>query len=125
MESWYAILADALVAAHLLFIAFVVGGGFLVLRWPRLAWLHLPAAAWGAVVEFTGWICPLTPLENHLRRLAGGGAYSGDFVERYLIPLIYPEVFTRGDQFLLGAAVVAVNLLAYALVWRRRRRSMA
>jgi uncharacterized protein DUF2784 len=118
----YRLLADALVVVHLLFIAFVAGGGFLLLRWPRLAWLHLPAAAWGAAVEFMGWICPLTPLENHFRKLAGGGAYAGDFVEHYLIPLLYPEQLSRDDQFILGAAVLGVNLLAYALAWRRHRR---
>jgi hypothetical protein len=123
VEVLYETLADALVLAHLLFIAFVVGGGFLLLRWPRLAWLHLPAAAWGATVEFMGWVCPLTPLENHFRRLGGGETYAGDFVERYLLPLIYPEQLVRGDQLLLGAAVLAVNLLAYALAWRRQRRS--
>jgi len=69
-----------------------------------------------------GWICPLTPLENHFRQLAGGGAYAGDFVERYLIPLIYPEQLSRGDQVLLGAAVLGVNLLAYSLAWRKQRR---
>ena len=117
----YGTLADTLVLAHLLFIAFVVGGGFLLLRWPRLAWLHLPAAAWGVAVEMLGWICPLTPLENHFRGLAGSGAYAGGFVERYLVPLIYPEALNRSDQFLLGAIVVGVNLLAYTLAWLRRR----
>lgn len=122
MEAFYETLADALVLAHLLFIAFVVGGGFLLLRWPRLAWLHLPAAVWGVAVEMLGWICPLTPLENHFRRLGGGSGYSGDFVERYLIPLIYPEQLSRSDQFVLGAAVLALNLLAYGLAWRKHSR---
>lgn len=116
----FQVIADALVVAHLLFIGFVVAGGFLVLRWPRLAWVHLPAAAWGAAVEFMGWVCPLTPLENHLRRLAGGGAYAGGFVERYLLPVLYPEQLGVATQFVLGGLVVAVNVLAYGLVlWRR------
>jgi hypothetical protein len=118
----FQLIADALVVIHLLFIAFVVLGGFLVLRWPRLAWVHLPAAAWGVVVEWMGWICPLTPLENHFRQLAGSGAYGGDFVARYLVPLIYPAELTRADQMVLGGLVLAVNLLAYGLVWRKRRR---
>src|SRR5574338_1201058 len=118
----YPLIADALVLAHLLFIAFVVGGGFLLVRWPRLAWAHLPAAAWGATVEFAGWVCPLTPLENHFRRLAGSGAYGGDFVERYLVPLIYPAELTRVDQIVLGGVVVAVNGLAYGLAWWKWRR---
>jgi len=118
------ILADALVIMHLLFVAFVMAGGFLLVRWPRLAWLHLPAAAWGATIEFTGWICPLTPLENHLRTLGGGSAYSGGFVERYLLPILYPENLTLPIQQVLGGLVVGVNLVAYALafraLWRRR-----
>ena len=119
------ILADALVIVHLLFVAFVVAGGFLLVRWPKLVWLHLPAAAWGAFIEFTGWICPLTPLENHLRVLGGGSAYSGDFVERYLLPILYPEYLTLSLQQLLGGVVVGVNLVAYALAYRALRRKAA
>lgn len=116
------ILADALVMMHLLFVAFVVAGGFLLVRWPKLLWLHLPAAAWGATIEFTGWICPLTPLENHLRILGGGSAYSGGFVERYLLPILYPENLTLPIQQVLGGGVVVVNLVAYALAYRALRR---
>lgn len=119
------VLADALVIVHLLFVAFVVAGGFLLARWPRLAWLHLPAAAWGAFIEFSGGICPLTPLENHLRVVGGGSAYGGDFVERYLLPVLYPEHLTLPLQQVLGGVVVGVNLAAYALAcraWRRRAR---
>jgi hypothetical protein len=118
------ILADALVMLHLLFVAFVMAGGFLLLRWPKLAWLHLPAAAWGAYIEFSGGVCPLTPLENQLRILGGEHAYGGDFVEYYLLPILYPENLTLPIQQVLGGAVVAVNLAAYALAysaWRRRR----
>lgn len=121
----YLILADTLVLLHLLFVAFVVGGGFLLARWPRLMWLHLPAAAWGAFIEFTGGICPLTPLENHLRVLGGGSAYGGDFVERYLLPVLYPEHLTLSIQQVLGGAVVGVNLLAYALAYQALRKKWA
>lgn len=92
-----ALLADALVMMHLLFVAFVVGGGFLLVRWPRLGWWQLPAAAWGAYIEFTGGICPLTPLENYLRVRGGGGSYSGGFVERYLVPVLYPSGLADPD----------------------------
>jgi hypothetical protein len=119
------VLADGLVIVHLLFVVFVVTGGFLLVRWPKLVWLHLPAAAWGALIEFTGAICPLTPLENQLRVLGGGGAYSGGFVERYLLPVLYPEHLTLPVQQVLGAVVVAVNLLAYGLACRARRKSAA
>jgi Protein of Unknown function (DUF2784) len=123
-----AFLADALVLVHLLFVAFVMAGGFLLARWPKLVWLHLPAAAWGAYIEFTGGICPLTPLENHLRALGGGSGYSGGFVERYLLPVLYPENLTLPLQQVLGGVVVGVNLVAYALAyraWRRRTRHSA
>jgi len=116
------ILADSLVILHLLFVAFVMAGGFLLVRWPKLVWVHLPAAAWGAIVEFTGWICPLTPLENRLRMLGGGSAYSGGFVERYLLPVLYPENLTLSIQQMLGGVVVGVNLVAYALAYRALRR---
>lgn len=119
----HGLLADAVLLLHLAFILFVVLGGFLAWRWPRLAWLHLPAAAWGALIEFGGWPCPLTPLENHLRALAGEAGYRGGFVEHYLLPLVYPEALTRELQIALGLGVVAINLAAYALGRRRARLS--
>jgi hypothetical protein len=118
----YALLADAIVVAHFAFIIFAVAGGLLVLRWPRLIWLHLPAAAWAAAVALFGWICPLTPLENRLRVLAGDAPYTGDFVDRYLLPLIYPIGLTRDTQMLLGLGVLLLNVGVYGWLWRRRRR---
>lgn len=117
----YRILADVVLAVHLLFIVFVALGGFLALRWPRIAVVHLPAALWGVAIELGGWICPLTPLENSLRRLGGEAGYSGGFIERYLLPLIYPSELTREIQVGLGLLVVALNVVAYGLVLRRRR----
>ena len=116
----YGVLADAVLILHLCFILFVVLGGVLVLRWPWLAWLHLPAAVWGALVEIAGWICPLTPLEVALRQAAGDAAYDTTFVERYLVPLVYPSALTREMQMALGVFVVAVNVAVYGAVWRRR-----
>jgi len=118
MAGW---LADLVVVAHFLFIAFVVAGALLLFRWPRVAWLHLPAAAWGVVVEWTGWICPLTPLENSLRRAAGEAGYGGGFVERYLLPVIYPAGLTPAIQLWLGVIVLVLNVAIYAVWWRRRR----
>jgi hypothetical protein len=117
--------ADLVVVAHAAFVAFVVLGGLLVLRWRRLAWVHLPAAIWGVIVEFAGWICPLTPLENYLRQRGGTPAYQGDFIERYVMPLLYPAHLTRQRQILLGSFAIVVNLFVYWLMWRsdRRRRS--
>ena len=112
-------IADALVMAHFLFIVFVVAGGALVIYRPRMAWLHLPAALWGAVVEFAGWICPLTPLENHFRALAGSATYSGDFVAQYFLPLIYPENLTRETQIVLGLLVVVINIIFYVLAVKK------
>jgi hypothetical protein len=118
----HGLLADAILLLHLGFILFVVCGGFLVWRCPRLAWLHLPAAAWGALIELGGWDCPLTPLENRLRQLGGGEAYAESFVAHYLMPLIYPAALTRELQIALGLGVVAINILAYALRSRTRRK---
>jgi hypothetical protein len=117
------LLADAVLLAHASFVAFVMLGGLLVLRWPRLAWIHLPVVAWGAVIEFTGGICPLTPLENHWRRLAGEQGYTGGFVEHYVVALLYPEGLTRDLQLALGLIVVAVNSAVYAYAWSRRKAS--
>jgi len=112
-------LADALVLVHLAFVVFVVGGGLLVLRWPRAAWLHLPALAWGVLIELTGGICPLTPLENRLRAEAGAGTYETSFVEHYLVPILYPPGLGPRQQIGLGAGLLAWNLLVYAALLRR------
>jgi len=112
------VLADAVLVAHLAFILFVVLGGFLALRWRWAPALHLPAALWGSFVELTGGVCPLTPLENTLRRAAGEQGYSGGFIEHYLVALIYPAALSRPLQLVLAAAVVLVNLVVYASVWR-------
>jgi len=117
----YGPLADAVLLAHAAFVAFVMLGGLLVLRWPRLAWLHLPVVAWGAGIEFAGGICPLTPLENALRRRAGAAGYEGGFVEHYLIPLIYPPGLSPVHQRWIGVFVVALNVALYAWAWRRAR----
>jgi hypothetical protein len=119
------VLADIVVGCHVGFVLFVVLGGLLVLRWPRLAWLHLPAAVWGALIEFAGWICPLTPLENYFRRASGTAEYTGGFVEHYLLPVLYPVGLTRGVQYVLGASVVLVNAAVYWWVLRRVRRGSA
>ncbi len=113
------LLADTVVLFHLAFIAFVLAGGLLVIWRPWWAAPHLPAAAWAAYTEFTATICPLTPLENALRRSAGEAGYDGGFVEHYLIPVIYPAGLTPALQLWLGGAVVAVNVVAYTLAWRR------
>jgi hypothetical protein len=116
------LIADLLVLIHLAFILFVVLGGLLVLRWPRLAFVHLPAALWGALIEFGNWVCPLTPLEQKLRQSVGEGVYSGSFVEQYVLPLIYPSGLTREMQLALGLLVLLVNFLIYAfLLWKRKK----
>ena len=122
----YRFAADAVLVLHAGFVVFVVLGGLLALRWPRAAWVHLPAAAWGAAIELFGWICPLTPLEQALRRRGGEAGYTGGFVEHYVFALLYPQGLTRGLQLALGLFVLAVNLAVYLWVWRRaRRRSRA
>src|SRR5262245_2854424 len=115
-------LADLVVLAHLTFIGFVTLGGLLALRWRWLPWLHLPAVGWGVLLEFFGWTCPLTPLENWLRRLGGAQGYSSSFVERYVLPVIYPAALTRRSQVVLGVLLCAVNVTVYLwLLYRRVR----
>lgn len=117
----FRISADILVGLHFLFVVFVVTGGFLTWRSPRVAWVHVPVAVWGALIEFAGWICPLTPLENRLRQAAGEAGYTGGFIEHYVIPIVYPGALTRELQLALGAAVVVINAIAYGRLIRQRR----
>ncbi len=121
----YRFMADAVLILHLFFVIFVAIGGFAVLRWPRLAWLHIPAAIWGALIEFFGWICPLTPLENSLRARGGETGYSGGFIDHYITGAIYPDGLTRTMQIGIGALVVLINGYVYWRLWRRQRRSHA
>jgi hypothetical protein len=117
----YRLLADIVLILHAGFVAFVVLGALLVLRWPRIAWIHVPVVLWGAGIEFLGGICPLTPLENHWRRLAGELGFPGGFVEHYVLSALYPDGLTRQVQLALGALVLLVNAAIYAWVfWRRR-----
>jgi hypothetical protein len=116
----YRILADLVVGVHALFVVFVVAGGLLALRWAWVAAVHLPAAVWGTLIEFRGWICPLTPLEQSLRASAGQAGYEGGFIEHYLLPVLYPAGLTQGVQLILGSLVIAVNLVVYGMLLRRR-----
>lgn len=117
----YRFLADGLVILHLGFVGFVVAGGVLCIKWRRLIWIHIPAAIWGIIIELSGWICPLTPLENYFRRMAGDKAYADDFVFHYLLPVLYPESLTRQIQWALAAAVLLINLVVYSVIIRNRR----
>ena len=119
---WYRIAADFVLITHFAFVLFVVLGGFLVLRWPRLAWVHLPVALYGAIIEFLGFICPLTPLENSLRQRGGEAGYSGGFIDHYITATIYPSGLTRGIQLVLGVGVLVLNAVVYAIVVRRAHR---
>ena len=118
----YSMAADAVMLLHFLFIAFALLGSLLLLKWPGLIWLHVPAVAWGAYIELSGSLCPLTPLENRYRALAGETPYGEGFITHYLQPLIYPEDFTRGWALFALAVLLGVNIVGYSLVWRRRRR---
>jgi hypothetical protein len=114
----FGVLAGAIVVLHVAFVAFVLLGGFLVSRWRPVAWLHIPAVVWGVIVEYNGWTCPLTPLEDDLRRRAGMDQYSGDFIAQYVFPLLYPSDLTRFVQIVLGTAALLLNVAIY---WRLRR----
>lgn len=116
----YRILADAVLVLHLAFIAFAALGGFLVLCWPRVAWVHLPAVAWGVVVTVVGGVCPLTDLEKHLLTMAGEAPYRGDFISHYLTVLIYPDGLTRPMQAALGLLLLAFNVAVYVRYFRRK-----
>ena len=115
--------ANLLTVVHFMFVMFVIFGGFLVFRWPRAAFVHLPALAWGVAIEINPWICPLTPLEQSLRRAAGGDGYSGGFIDYYIVPLIYPEGLTPDIQQVLGISVLALNAAIYG-AWLLRRKYM-
>ena len=115
--------ADLVLVVHLAFVLFVVLGGLLALRWPRVAWVHVPVALYGAIIEFVGFVCPLTPLEIALRRRGGEAGYSGGFIEHYVTAWLYPTGLTREIQLALGVAVLVVNGVVYALWFRRRRRA--
>lgn len=118
---WYQLLADLVLLAHLFFIVFALLGGLLLLRWPRLIWLHVPAMMWTVFVEVTAWVCPLTPLENYFRELAGGNVYQGDFIDRYLLPLLYPAGLTPAIQLLLAGVVIVLNAIIYTVFIRVRK----
>ncbi len=115
--------ADALVVLHLGFVVFVALGGLLVLWRRGIAWLHVPAAAWGVFIEFSGRVCPLTPLENEFRAMGGQAGYEGDFVERYLLPVLYPPGLRRDVQVALGLFALGLNVAIYAWLWSRARRT--
>ncbi|MES9961562.1 MAG: DUF2784 domain-containing protein [Sedimenticola sp.] len=114
--------ADLVLLIHFGFILFVVLGGLLVLRWPKLAWLHVPCVIWGVTIDAMGWICPLTPLENSLRIAGGEQGYEGGFIEHYLLPLIYPLGMSRGEQIVLAMLALLLNLAIYTIIVKRRMR---
>ena len=121
----YPLLADLVLIVHLAFVVFVLWGRLLVLKWRWIAWLHLPAAVWGAVVEFTGLICPLTPLENWLRKQGGEVSYRSDFIAEHLLPLLYPEELTGNLQLLLATGVVVLNAAVYWGLWQMQMRRVS
>jgi hypothetical protein len=118
----YQLLADLVLFCHLAFVLFAGLGGLLVLRHPRVLWLHLPVLAWGVFVEWANWICPLTPLENDLRRLGGETGYTGGFVEHLLVPVLYPETLTLELRYALGMLLIGINAAVYGYVVFEKRR---
>ena len=118
----YGIFADTVVLIHLAFVVFVVLGAGLVIWWRRMLWLHLPAVFWAIWIEFSGKLCPLTPLENWLRIRAGQGGYRGSFVEHYLMPVLYPVGLTRNIQILMGLLVIITNTALYGYIIFQFRR---
>jgi hypothetical protein len=115
-------LADLVLFIHFGFVVFVIVGGFFASRWRWLPWVHLPAVAWAVVLEFSGWICPLTPLENSLRQASGEAGYTGGFLEHYLVQVVYPVGLTPEIQIYIGLGVLLINGITYSVVWRGRSR---
>ena len=115
----YRVLADALVVIHLIFVLFALLGGLLILKWKKVIWGHVPAVLWAVWIEWQGWICPLTPLENWLRGQAGEGWYQQGFIDHYIVPVLYPIGLTREWQIVFGAIVFVLNLMIYSWVWYR------
>ncbi len=115
----FGILADITLIIHLVFIVFAIFGAFLVLKWKYVAWVHVPAFLWAALIELCGWICPLTPLEQWFRIKSGGASYQAGFIEHYLLPLIYPGMLTRSIQIVLGLLVLCLNLMIYTWIMIR------
>ena len=118
---WFRRAADVVLVVHFAFVLFVVLGGLLALRWPRVAWVHVPVALYGATIEVLGFICPLTPLEVWMRRRGGETGYAGGFIEHYITAALYPSGLTREIQIALGVGVLLLNAIVYALWWRRHR----
>jgi hypothetical protein len=118
--SVFRVAADLVVALHAAFALFVALGALLAFRWRRVMWAHVPAAAWGVLIEFSGWVCPLTPLENALRLRAGEAAYSGDFIQHYVVPALYPANLTHETQLAIGSAALLGNVLIYGCLFHRR-----
>lgn len=116
-------LADLVLTLHFAFVLFVVLGGLLALRWPKVARIHVPVALYGALIEFAGFVCPLTPLENYFRQRGGEAGYGGGFIDHYITATIYPQGLTRSVQYALGAAVLVLNAIVYTIWWRRQRRA--
>lgn len=121
----YGVLADFVVVVHFAFVLFAVLGGFLVFRWKRCAWIHVPAALWAALIGITGWVCPLTPLENWLRERGGAIGYRSSFIEHYILPVLYPTQLTRDLQITLGLLVFGINLGLYGWILRRAAKAKA
>ena len=118
-------MADVVVVLHFAFVVFVVLGGLLAIRWPRVIWVHVPAVLWGVLIELGGWICPLTPLENRLRQQQGQPGYQRDFIAEYVVPVLYPDGLTRSHQVILGALALAINAAIYSVLFMKRRRTGA
>ena len=114
---FFALAADLLIIVHLGFIGFVILGGFMLLKWRWLIFVHLPAVLWGVLLEFQGWICPLTPLEQALRRMSGQQSYTGGFIQHYILPVIYPPALDLDIQLILGVLLILINVIIYLWVF--------
>lgn len=121
-SMFYLLLVEITILLHFLFVLFVAAGGLLLLRWPRLVWLHMPMLLWGIYIQFSGGYCPLTPLEKYFRQMAGMQTYEGGFINQYIMPILYPRGLTHEMQIVIGVVLVFINVIYYSLFLYRRRR---
>jgi hypothetical protein len=104
----YEIVVALAVAAHFTFLAYLVVGGFVALRWPRTIWLHVPTVLWGVAITTEHLDCPLTWVENWGRAKAGMPPLpSQGFIAHYITGVLYPAGWLGGVQVAVFAVVVA------------------
>ena len=119
----YQWLVNVVLTTHFAYLAYLLLGGFLAWRWPRMIVPHIVAVVWGLLIVFNLVACPLTIAEVWARRLAGDQPVSGGFIDRYVTNVIYPGRYLIEAR--LGVAlVVLISYVGAYLFWRARRQRL-